>query len=168
VVLRNGTRRSCNVDARLSDASTFTGAVQHELPALFRLAARLGPPAAADDVVQEALIRAWRYRDRYDPRVGPVANWLLKIVANESHRAAARTRQPLAIDVRRDNASVDERLDLEAAVRQLPRRQRLAVDCYYYADLSISQTAAVMKCNEGTVKSVLADARESLRRLLQE
>jgi RNA polymerase sigma-70 factor (ECF subfamily) len=42
------------------------------------------------------------------------------------------------------------------------------VDCFYYADLSIAETAAVMECSEGTVKSTLADARERLRSAIKE
>lgn len=46
----------------LADAAAFAETVQARLPALIRLAARIAPTASLDDVVQEALIRAWRYR----------------------------------------------------------------------------------------------------------
>lgn len=61
---------------------------------------------------------------------------------------------------------LDEELDLEGAVSRLAPRQRLAVDCYYFVDLSIADTAAVMRCSPGTVKSTLADARHRLKQLL--
>jgi RNA polymerase sigma factor (sigma-70 family) len=57
-------------------------------------------------------------------------------------------------------------MDLERAIKRLPRRQRLAVDCYYFAGLSVQETAAAMRCSEGTVKSTLSDARSALRNLL--
>lgn len=104
----------------------------------------------------------------YDARLGTVWNWLMTIVANEARRAANRRRQPPAYRPVIEPLSVDEREDINAAVRRLPPRQRLAVDCFYYADLSISETAAVMKCTEGTVKSTLADARSRLRSWLIE
>jgi RNA polymerase sigma-70 factor (ECF subfamily) len=63
--------------------------------------------------------------------------------------------------------STDDRLDVEFAVARLPPRQRLAVDCFYFAGLSVADTAAVMGCSEGTVKSTLSDARERLRPLLE-
>ncbi|TMK55831.1 MAG: RNA polymerase sigma factor, partial [Actinobacteria bacterium] len=50
----------------------------------------------------------------------------------------------------------------------LPPRQRLAVELHYFVDLDVAETAAVMKCAEGTVKSTLADARERLRSILGE
>lgn len=61
----------------------------------------------------------------------------------------------------------EERLDLEAALRRLSARQRLAVDCFYFVGLSVAETASVMHCAEGTVKSCLADARGRLRELLE-
>ena len=54
-------------------------------------------------------------------------------------------------------------VDVEHAVARLSTRQRLAVDCFYFVGLSIGETAAVMGCSEGTVKSTLADARGRLR-----
>jgi RNA polymerase sigma factor (sigma-70 family) len=57
--------------------------------------------------------------------------------------------------------------DLETAIGRLSGRQRLAVDCHYFVGLSVAETAAVMGCAEGTVKSTLNDARLRLRRLLE-
>ena len=63
--------------------------------------------------------------------------------------------------------SLDDRVDVEAAVARLAKRQRLAVDCLYFVGLSVAETAAVMGCSEGTVKSTLSDARKRLRLLLE-
>src|SRR5213083_1259414 len=57
----------------------------------------LGDPAAAEDVAQEAFARAWRHAAAYDPRRGPVANWLLVITRNLAVDAA-RLRRALPID----------------------------------------------------------------------
>lgn len=149
------------------DAVKFADLVRPHMIVMTRLAARLGPRDAHDDVVQEALVRAWRNRTSYDARRGPIVNWLLAIVANEARRAARRPVVPLRIAPPQPAPSADDRIDLESAVGTLPARQRLAVDCFYFAGLSVSQTAAVMECSEGTVKSTLADARASLRRLLR-
>jgi RNA polymerase sigma-70 factor (ECF subfamily) len=43
----------------------------------------------------------------------------------------------------------------------------LAVDCFYFVGLTVSETAAVMGCSEGTVKSTLSDARARLRAALE-
>ena len=153
-------------NGQLADSAIFTETVQARLPAMVRLAARIAPNASPDDIVQEALIRAWRYRDRYNPRLGTVWGWLMAIVVHEARRAAGRQRRPMVARPASEPSSVEDREDVDAAVRRLPSRQRLAVDCFYYADLSISETAVVMGCAEGTVKSTLADARQRLRTIL--
>lgn len=150
------------------ETHAFAEAVRPHLPAMVRLAVRLAPTDGSDDVVQEALMRAWRHWGRFDSNRGSLSAWLLAIVANEARRAVARHRGPTALAPIRGPASLEDRADLAAAVRRLPPRQRLAIDCFYFAGISVAETAVVMGCTEGTVKSTLADARARLRRELQE
>lgn len=141
--------------------------VRPSLPAMARLAARLSPPGERDDVVQEALARAWSKRSQFDPARGSASNWLLAITADQA-RKARRRRRPLALfESSAGVRSIDDHVDIEYAVANLPARQRLAVDCYYFVGLSVGETAAVMGCAEGTVKSTLSDARARLQRLLE-
>ena len=98
--------------------------------------------------------------------------WLLAITADQARKAVRRMRPNLALIAAPDAAPVsrpdlDARMDVDHAIMSLSDRQRLAVDCYYFADLSIADTAAVMGCSEGTVKSTLSDARSRLRTLLE-
>ena len=151
-----------------ASADGFAEWVQPHLAAMRRLAARLAPDVDADDAVQEALLRAWRKRGQFDPRRGTPAAWLLAIAADQA-RQARRRRRPAAhlADVSARVRSTDDLVDVEFAVASLAPRQRLAVDCFYFAGLSVIETAAVMGCSEGTVKSTLSDARDRLRPLLE-
>jgi RNA polymerase sigma factor (sigma-70 family) len=149
------------------EASAFAEAVRPHLLTLVRLAARLAPRVSPDDVVQDALIRAWRHRRRYDPKKGAMRSWLMAIVANEARRAATRRILPIPTGPPIGGVSAEEHVAVKEALRRLPARQKLAVDCYYFAGLSTAETAAVMGCAEGTVKSTLADARARLRRELE-
>lgn len=142
------------------------------LLAMTRLASRLAPHADADDVVQDALTRAWQKRHQYDESRGSATTWLLAIVADQA-RASRRTRDRW-LRVVDDSAQVPETpveasnpdVDLERAIARLAERQQLAIHLHYFVGLSVDETAAVMDCSAGTVKSTLFDARTRLRALL--
>ena len=149
-------------------ADAFAAWVRPHLEPMARLAARLAPTGDRDDIVQEALTRAWRKRHQFDPRRGTPSAWLLAIVADQARQSRRRrVVGVLASDLPGRVRSADDRLDVEYAVSRLPPRQRLAVDCFYFVGLSVADTAAVMGCSEGTVKSTLSDARQRLRPLLE-
>ena len=151
-----------------SSADDFAAWVRPHLLGMHRLVARLAPDVDADDAVQEALLRAWRKRGQYDARRGTPAAWLLAIAADQARQARRRQKPSTRIaDVSARVRSADDALDIEFAVASLPVRQKLAVDCFYFAGLSVIETAAVMRCSEGTVKSTLSDARRRLRPLLE-
>jgi RNA polymerase sigma factor (sigma-70 family) len=162
------------VTAGTGDASVtdFREWVQPHLLAMGRLAARLTSAADSDDVVQEALVRAWRRRESYDAIRGSVQSWLLAIVADRCRRHRTRHWRPESaqfIDIAASPSSdIDRSVDIERAVRRLSHRQRVAVELHYYVGLSVAEAAAVMRCSEGTVKSTLSDARRRLLPALQE
>jgi RNA polymerase sigma-70 factor, ECF subfamily len=150
------------------NADAFADWVRPHLPAMARLAARLAPGETRDDTVQEALVRAWRKRGQYAANRGTPAAWLLAITADQARQSRRRQRPHAQLaELPGRVQSSDERVDVEHAVASLPPRQRLAVDCFSFAGLSVGETAAVMRCAEGTVKSTLSDARHRLRRLLE-
>lgn len=144
----------------------FGAWVAPHLRAMSLLAARLASDAERDDVVQEALVRAWTKRAQFDPGRGTPATWLLAITADQARRAR-RFRRPLLGALPATVRPIEDELDLAHAVRALSGRQRLAVECFYFVGLGTAETAAVMGCSEGTVKSTLSDARHRLRRILE-
>jgi RNA polymerase sigma-70 factor (ECF subfamily) len=126
------------------------------------LARRQCGAADWEDVLQEALSSAWRKRGQFDPERGTPAAWLLAITADQARRSRRRTRPLLGVLPGRVRP-IDDELDLADAIADLSGRQRLAVDCFYFVGLGITETAAVMACSEGTVKSTLSDAGVGLR-----
>jgi RNA polymerase sigma-70 factor (ECF subfamily) len=148
----------------------FAAWVAPSLLAMTRLARRLAPEADADDVVQDALVRAWQKRRLFDAARGTPTTWLLAITADRA-RAARRSRHRRlrlvddAADVPEQPAHDPDR-DVDEAIGALPPRQRLAVELHYYVGLSVAECAAVMGCSDGTVKSTLFDARANLRKTL--
>ena len=145
-------------------AAAFADWVRPHLTAMANLAARISSYDDRDDVVQEALVRAWRKWSTYDPSRGAPLPWLLAITAD---RARRRRRRPPVLEL--VDSAVEQRtadIDLELAIGRLSARQHLAVDLYYFVGLDVTATAAVMGCSTGTVKSTLSDARSRLRTLL--
>ena len=144
----------------------FADWVGPHLVAMSRLAARMAP-GEAEDVVQDALTRAWRKRSTYDASRGSAQSWLLAIVADRARRTW-RLRRPTPVEAVPDVPTTDRAadVDLERALARLSRRQRLAVDLHYFVGMSVAESAAVLGCAEGTVKSTLSDARAKLRTLL--
>ena len=150
------------------ERTLFAESVRAHVSAMARLAARLAPAGDRDDIVQEALSRAWKKRGQFDPRRGSVRSWLLAITADQARQVRRRRFLPIRLEPPMARSSAEERVDLEEAIKHLPPRQRLAVDCFYFVGLSVAETAAVMHCAEGTVKSCLSDARARLRQLLED
>jgi len=151
--------------AAVEDFGTW---VRPHVPAMARLAARLAPDADRDDVVQEALARAWSKRHQFDEARGAPSAWLLAITADQAAKARRRAAGRLrAVPAAVEDTPADTDLDLDWALDRLTDRQRLAVDCVYYVGLTVAETAAVMGCADGTVKSTLSDARTKLRTMLE-
>lgn len=151
-------------------ASDFDGHVRAHLGVMRRVAAVTAPGLDPDDVVQEALLRAWRKLAAYRAERGEFRGWLLAVTADRARRMAKRTRPRALIRDFDLTASAHEAdsLWLREAVLALSPRQREAILLFYYAGLPVREVAAAMRCAEGTVKSTLSDARAHLQRALGE
>jgi RNA polymerase sigma-70 factor (ECF subfamily) len=154
---------------RIDSTEAFGEWVAPHVPAMTRLAGRLVPAADRDDVVQEALVRAWRRRSTYDGTRGTPQAWLLAIVTNCARRAWARAPRDVPMELRDTSGQLEPAdVDMERAIRTLTERERLAVSLYYFVGLDVAATAAVMACSAGTVKATLHHARARLRFALGE
>lgn len=115
-------------------------------------------------------IRDWRKVQKMD---SPEA-WLHRVALNLANsffrrRAAeARAKERLAAEPQRSMppASLGD-LAVRQAVAALPRRQKTALMLRYFAGLSVSETAGVLECPEGTVKTLTHKAIATLRGLPQ-
>jgi len=152
--------------ARLA-AGSFT-----RLDAVARLITR--DPERAKDAVQETLARAWRDLpglrdpDRFDA-------WLRRLLVHacmdELRGVRRRAIEVVLIDVHHPttpdtSATLADRDALERAFRRLDPEQRSLVVLYYYDGLSLGEAASAVGIPEGTAKSRLARARDTLRATL--
>ena len=148
-------------------------------PRLFAYALRVtGDRSVAEEVVQDTLLAVWKgARDyRGDSRV---STWLLGIVHHQSLNAVRRKRVPTtglegacqeAADTEKleDLASAgDRRRALSVALAQLSPDHRAALELVFYQGLSLAETARVLDCPVGTVKSRLSYAKTHLRQALR-
>ena len=146
----------------------FEAFVAPHLKAMWTLASRFAGLDRREDVVQEALLVAWRRYGTYDAGRGSARTWLLLLVMDRCRKLSRGARPTLAlIDMPVPVPDVEAHLDLDAAVRALPRRQRTAVELYYVLGLPVAEVALAMGCAVGTVSSTLSDARRALRYQLE-
>jgi RNA polymerase sigma-70 factor (ECF subfamily) len=123
-----------------------------------------GDRTLAEDATQEAFSRCLeRWKRLRDQRW--VAGWVTTTALNVARRATRK--RPLPARSQAGHGDLDEAIDLWNAIRKLPARQQEAVVLHYAMDLPLKDVGEVMGCEEGTVKSHLSRARESLRRLLE-
>jgi RNA polymerase sigma-70 factor (ECF subfamily) len=129
-----------------------------------------GDAATAQDLTQEAYVRAWQRWRRVETYEHPDA-WVRLVVARLAtdgwRRMGLRRRfDAMAEPVRPVAPPSEDTVLITAALRRLPAKQRQAVALYHLLDLPVHEIAAEMDVSEGTVKSWLARGRAALAQML--
>lgn len=172
---------------RLSRSKTFEQVAMPHLDAVYRLARRLADSEAeAEDLVQEAYLRAFKAFDRFELRTYGAKPWLFRILHNAyySRRQRANREPTLLDDVDFDCFTGElEPVSLESwpdavpdwdafddelknSVSQLPAEYRTVLLLWAFEDLSYKEIATVCNCKIGTVMSRLYRARQILSQRL--
>lgn len=157
-------------------AEDFEHCVEQWTAELGRLAYLLtGDHDAADDLVADALLSAWRQWPTVTAAANPKA-YVRRIVVNQAAsrvRTAQRGRRGLRLlsGLCRETApapDVSDRIDMRRALDGLPRGQRLCLVLRHGMDLSESEVADVLQISIGTVKSQTFKGIRRLRELLEQ
>jgi len=164
---------------RRGDRQAFAALVDLYQRRLFGLALMVTrDPAAAEEVVQDAFVRAYTKLAAYDAR-RPFYPWISTITVRLAQnwlasRARARTREGAEVDPEHDAANgadllagliSDERdRRLWNAVAALSSGERTAIILFYRQDMSVAEIAATLGVTGGTVKTLLFRGRQKLRR----
>ncbi len=172
--------------SRSTEFTTFMRAYQDMV---FSTAARLaGNDAQAQDIAQEAFIRAYEHFDelRASPAVG---GWLKTVTTNLAlnHLTRYRRRWRLFSEMTTDAAEEDspavllplpdrlledlgaeqQRVVIDDALRRLPEHQRVPLVLYHFEDLSYQEIAARLRVSLAKVKTDIRRARAALLPMLE-
>jgi len=156
------------------DAQAFATIVQRWQGPLINMAWRYcRDRSRAEEMAQEALIRAWRGLRQWR-RESSFSTWLFSVAANVyrtelkripsvniSLNQAAEPSSPFAHDAQLDGAARDEAV--RRAVLALPEKYREPTILFYFHEMDLAAAAATMGLPEGTMKARLSRARALLR-----
>jgi len=149
-------------------------------PELYRFALRqLGDGGAAQDVVQEVFLRAWRAADSYDPQLAGLRTWLFAIARNvvvdEARRFAVRPWQRALTDgsdLPPVAEETDERLVdawvVEEALRRIGEDHRVAIVQTHLRGRPHAEVAAELGIPVGTLRSRVFYGLKALRLAMEE
>jgi RNA polymerase sigma-70 factor, ECF subfamily len=157
------------------DRHAFAALVTRHHGRLYGLAWRvLNDAAAAEDVVQDAMLKLWTGADRFDPARGLLSAWLKRMVVNQclDRKRALRPVEDIEMasgisdDAPLPDTALDRRLVLQA-MAQMPPRQRAALSLFYVEGHSMMEVADLLETNTKAVESLLSRGREKLRDLIR-
>lgn len=158
------------------------GRYQHKILSL--VARHVRDPQEAEDVAQEAFIKAFRALPRFRGE-SAFYTWLYRIAINTAHNhQMARSRRPPGVDIDVGDAQFMDGADrliesespdaaasrdelaeaIDQAIAALPDDLRSALALREFEGLSYEQIAAIMECPVGTVRSRIFRAREAVDR----
>lgn len=160
------------------DLSAFRRLLDRHLGSVEALARRmLGDAAEAEDVAQDAFMKLWRREAPLEAGAGGAGPWLRRVAARlcldrmragrhivwgeEVPDVAEPPPQSRALE------ASDTAGRVTAALAGLPARQRVALTMFHYEEMSQGEIAAMMELSVAAVESLLARARQTLKKELQ-
>lgn len=159
------------------DPAAVQAMVARKLPRMLSLAQRmLGDAAEAEDVAQEAMLRAWKQAPRWTPGQARFDTWLHRVALNLCYDRLRRRRE-IATDVIPDHVddgpapdrgllAAETGAQVQAALSRLSPRQREAIVLCHYQELGNIEAAALMEISVEALESLLSRGRRALRTAL--
>ncbi|WGM32121.1 hypothetical protein KKHFBJBL_02372 [Brevundimonas sp. NIBR11] len=159
------------------DPAAIQALVARKLPRMLALAQRmLGDAVEAEDVAQEALLRAWKQAPRWTPGKAKFDTWLHRVGLNLCYDRLRRRREvPTEISLDRpDEGPAPDRgilaaqlgAQVDRALAALPHRQREAIVLCHYQELTNIEAAGLMSVSVEALESLLSRGRRTLRQAL--
>lgn len=136
-------------------------------------------PEDADDLYQETWLKVHQKFEQYDAQY-EFEGWLTRICVNIYKDQLRKKKLSLIFDFFDSQEAKDAMLesaatekkedfsDLQAAIQKLPEKYRLTVVLYYFRELDVGETAAILNLPPGTVKSRLSKSRILLKEMIND
>lgn len=172
------------VQCQKGNAAAFSEIVNRYERPLFAFIFRMGftPPAREpEDVVQEIFLKVYQSIQGFRSKQrASFSTWLFAIARNHcvslmrrkqledkiidiDHRKSARMTDQGSLNPRQAVSRKEEARHVAQAIERLSEKMRTALVLRYYHDMPCAEIAQILQCDEGTVRSRLARARQYLR-----
>jgi len=160
------------------DSEAYRMLVERHVDRAYALALRILRNAAdAEDVTQEAMVKAWTHRHSWQSGKARFSTWLYRVVVN---RCIDLQRMPHSAWIEDVAEPADDRMDavtaihrqqafsrLEDALDRMPAQQRAALTLAYFDDLGNAAIAEILGTTVPAVESLLKRGRQGLRTKLK-
>jgi RNA polymerase sigma-70 factor, ECF subfamily len=156
------------------DVVAFSALIDRHLPGILAVARRmLRDDMEAEDVAQDAMLRLWRSSDRLELGEYGARPWLRRVVSNLCIDRVRANRNMTVVDEVPDQPQAADQIHaierresasrVDAALKELPERQRLALVLFHYEGASQVEIGKTMGISDEAVESLLSRARKSLK-----
>jgi RNA polymerase sigma-70 factor (ECF subfamily) len=156
------------------DRAAAQALMARHLPKMLTVARRmLGGQAEAEDAVQDAFLKLWTHAARWEPGRALFETWLYRVVLNKCYdrlRRKPTAKLDEAVEVADPSPAADQLLqgsavakEIEAALAELPERQRAAIVLCHYQECGNIEAAEILGISVEALESLLSRGRRTLR-----
>ncbi len=163
---------------KADDSEAYRILVERHVDRAYALALRtLRNAADAEDVAQEALVKAWTHRHSWQPGKAKFSTWLYRVVFNRCIDLKRMPSNACLDDVAEPEDDCPDSVDsihrsqvygrLEDALATMPEQQRAALTLAYFDEMGNAEIATVLGTTVQAVESLLKRGRQGLRERLR-
>ncbi len=153
-----------------NDRKSLSSIISIISPQLLNFATTIiGERSIAQDAVQEAMIGMVKSLHKLKDHRKFHA-WIYQLTRNKchdlirkNHKYKSNCQLDEAQEVQSPDQNLDDVMDIIGLIKQLPSQQQSVIQLFYYSGFSIHEIASILQKPTGTIKSILFDARQTIK-----